>query len=155
MPHLLFICTANICRSPVAEGYFRHKIKETGRLDWTTGSAGTWAERVRGASRHGVDILAEKGIDISQHKSRMIDARILGEADLVLTMVSGHAEALRAEFPGQSDKIFLLSEMAGPAYDISDPYGGPRDEYELMVRDVTKLIDDGWDRIMQFGQKAE
>lgn len=152
MPHLLFICTANICRSPVAEAYFRQQAERKGLEDWQTSSAGTWAEYVRGASRHSVDLMAEQGIDISGHRSRMVDESILAEADLVLTMGGGHAEALRIEFPKYAAKIHLLSEMVGPGYDISDPYGGPRHEYEAMIRDVTRLIDDGWDRIISFGE---
>ena len=148
MPHVLFVCTANICRSPVAEGYFRQKAQSLGLTDMVTSSAGTWAERVRPASRYSVEVLAEKGIDIKAHRARMIDRAMLAEADLVLTMESGHAEALRVEFGDQASKIYLLSQMVGPTYDISDPYGGPRHEYEIMIRDVTKLIDDGWDRLI-------
>ena len=153
MPHLLFICTANICRSPVAEGYFRHKAAQAGLTNWVTSSAGTWAERVRPASRYSIEVLADKGIDIKDHQARMVDKAMLEAADIVLTMESGHAEALRVEFPTQAGKIFLLSEMVGPQYDISDPYRGPRHEYEIMVRDVTKIIDDGWDKIMNLGSQ--
>ena len=153
MPHLLFVCTANICRSPVAEGYFRHRAAALGLSDWEVSSAGTWAEHVRGASHFSVEVLSEMGVDIRDHRARMIDEAILAEVDLVLTMESGHAEALRAEFPAQAHKIHLLSAMAGPEYNISDPYGKARAEYEMMVRDVTHLIDDGWEQILALGYR--
>jgi protein-tyrosine-phosphatase len=154
MPHLLFVCTANICRSPLAEGYFRNRLQELELDDWSVSSAGTWAEQVRGASRYSVEVMADRGIQIDSHQARMINETILADADLVLTMESGHAEALRAEFPGQAYKVHLLSAMAGPEYNISDPYGGPRTEYEMMARDVIRLIDEGWEQIMALGDRA-
>ncbi|MCB0010308.1 MAG: hypothetical protein KDE09_05680 [Anaerolineales bacterium] len=154
MPHLLFVCTANICRSPLAEGYFRQRLQEQGLDDWIVSSAGTWAEQVRGASRYSVEVMSDMGVDIGSHRARMIDETILAGVDLILTMESGHAEALRAEFPRHAHKVYLLSAMAGPEYNIADPYGGPRTDYEMMARDVTRLIDEGWEQIMALGYRA-
>ena len=67
----------------------------------------------------------------------------------------GLSEALRAEFPDQAYKVCLLTEMAGPAYSVSDPYGGTREEYQRMVAEVTGLIDAGLPRIMNLALANE
>ncbi len=152
MAQILVVCTANICRSPVAEGLLRDRLDKSGRGDWTVASAGTWAQIERGASRNSVEVMARNGFDISNHRSRMVTEAQLAEADLVLCMEIGHAEALRAEFPDQAEKVFLLTEMVGRAYDVQDPYGGPYDEYERMYDTLEQLIDDGWERITELAE---
>ena len=97
MPHVLFICTANICRSPVAEGVLRRSLAERELTDWTVSSAGTWAMVARRASTNSIEVMAQRGVDINSHRARMVDEEILAEADLVLCMETGHVEALRAE----------------------------------------------------------
>lgn len=148
MPHILFVCTANICRSPVAEAVLRRRLRERGMADWTVGSAGTWAVQERGAAQNSVHVLAERGIDISDHRSRMVSREMLDEADLILCMESGHVEALKAEFPEVAHRIHLLSEMVGEGFGISDPYRGPLEEYQQMAVAVTDLIDRGLQRIV-------
>lgn len=103
----------------------------------------------RGASRHSVEVMQGNGFDISDHRARMIDAAMIADADLVLCMEVGHAEALRAEFPDVAHKVFLLSEMIDQQYNIADPYGGPYSEYVLMYRGLEEIIDNGLDRIIE------
>ena len=148
MPHILFVCTANICRSPVAEAVLRHRLEERGMEEWTVRSAGTWAIQERGAAQNSIRVLAERGIDISDHRSRMVSSELLKEADLILCMESGHVEALKAEFPEAVGRIHLLSEMAGESFSISDPYREPLEQYQRMANTVTDLIDGGLQRII-------
>lgn len=153
MPHVVFICTANICRSPVAEGLLRNRLQQQGRAGWRVSSAGTWAQLKRGAARHSIDLMAEKGIDIRDHQAQEVNAALLQEADLLLCMEPGHAEALRAEFPQASHKIYLLSEMDNRRYGIDDPYGGPYEGYKQMLADVEQLIDAGLPRIIELTEQ--
>lgn len=160
MPKIVVVCTANICRSPVGEAVLRQRLQRqaaaTGQqTEWQVSSAGTWAERGQLASAYSVELMAEQGLDISDHASQAVDKALVDEADLLLCMETGHAEALRAEFPGQAYKIHLLTEMAGPAYSVSDPYGGTRSDYQHMVDEVTRLIDAGLPRIMELALAAE
>lgn len=148
MPHIVFICTANICRSPVAEGLLRQRLQESGLDNWTVSSAGTWAQIRRGAASTSISLMAERGIDISEHQAREVTAALLEAADLILCMESGHAEALRVEFPEAAERIFLLSEMSGGIQGISDPYGGPVTGYVKMIDEVGYLIDAGLPRII-------
>ncbi len=149
MAHILIVCTANICRSPVGEALLRKRLAERGLDDWTVSSAGTWAQWQRGASQFSVDVMAERGIDISNHRARMIDESLLAEADLVLCMETGHVEALRIEFPAYANKIFLLSETVGKRYSVHDPFGEPLEMYQRMAAELSELIDAGLERIIE------
>lgn len=152
MPNILIICTANICRSPVGEVVLRDRLHKQGLTDWTVASAGTWAEPDRSAATFSRQLVAEQGLNLEEHRSRMVSEPDLAAADLVLVMETGHAEALRAEFPHYARKVFLLSEMAGPRYSVTDPYGGPLEAYQEMVTELTTLIERGLPRIVQLAQ---
>jgi protein-tyrosine-phosphatase len=151
-PHILVVCTANICRSPVAEAVLRDRLRQAGLSDWIVSSAGTWAERARSAAAFSTQILAEQGLDLTGHRSRVVTAEIMEAVDLLLCMESGHAEALRAEFPALAGKVYLLSQMIGRRFSISDPYGGSLEDYRRMVQDVTAVIEQGLPRIIELGQ---
>lgn len=151
MANILLVCTANICRSPVAEALLREYLQNMG-LEWDVNSAGTWAEPGQSASAFGVELMAEQGLDISRHTSKGVDGPLLSESDLVLCMESGHAEALRAEFPCFAHKIYMLTEMSDRRYSVPDPYGGPRKAYERMVGELTGLIETGLPRIIELAQ---
>ncbi|MFO7540703.1 MAG: hypothetical protein R6X32_21910 [Chloroflexota bacterium] len=155
MPHILVVCTANICRSPVAEAVLRDRLHKEGLTDWTVSSAGTWAVLTRPASRFSYELMAEQGLDISEHRATMVDAPQLKTADLVLCMESGHLEALRVEFPQYAHKIYLLSQTVGHHYSVADPYGGPLNAYRHMVQEITRLIETGLPRIIDLTQKME
>ena len=148
MPHILVVCTANICRSPVAEALLQDRLQQRGVTGWTVASAGTWAQLVRGAAHHSIVLMAEQGLDLSQHQAQMINETHLATADLVLCMTAGHVEALRVEFPQYAHKLHLISEAIGKRYDISDPYGQPIDAYRQMVRELTHIIDEGIETII-------
>ncbi|MFW6183562.1 MAG: low molecular weight protein arginine phosphatase [Chloroflexota bacterium] len=155
MPHILFVCTANICRSPVAEGLLQRHFEEQGMDAWTVSSAGTWAVQERGASRNSIAVLADRGIDIGAHQARMVNREMLEEADLVLCMESGHAEALHAEFSEMAHKIYMLSQMAGKRHSIADPYGAELPAYQRMLDEVETLIEQGLPRIIELaGENA-
>ncbi|RMH00795.1 MAG: low molecular weight protein arginine phosphatase [Chloroflexi bacterium] len=153
MPHILIVCTANICRSPVGEALLRDRLQKRGLHDWAVSSAGTWAKQVRGASQYSIQLMAEQGLDISAHQAQMVTAEHLADADLVLCMEVGHAEALKIEFPEYAEKIYLLSEMIGRRFSINDPYGGEIEDYRIMVAELTEIIDEGLDRIIELATR--
>jgi protein-tyrosine-phosphatase len=153
MPRILFVCTANICRSPVAEALFADWLRRHNMpAEWLAASAGTWADTGTPAAAYSREVLNERGLDLSAHRARRIDAEMLADANLVLCMTRAHCEALQVEFPQFSERIKPLSIMAGPAYDIDDPYGGPRSGYEAMVAELDDLIERGAQRILVAAQ---
>jgi protein-tyrosine phosphatase len=155
MPNILIVCTANICRSPVAEAILRDRLNTHGLTDWQVSSAGTWASTGQPAASMSAQLLAERGLDISGHASRPVNDSMLANADLILCMEAGHVEALRVEFSEHADRIYLLSEMVGERYEINDPYGGPRIAYQQMVNEVTALVEQGLPRIIELTREKE
>lgn len=155
MANIIIVCTANICRSPVAEAILRDRLSKQGLDGWQVKSAGTWASNGQPASHYSIEILAEEGLDIAGHTSRSVDDHLLGESDLILCMELGHVEALKAEFPQWASRIYPFSEMTGQLYGIHDPYGEPRPAYEKMVAELTRLIEDGLPRIIMLARNNE
>lgn len=153
MPSVLMICTANICRSPVAEGLLEQRLQQRGLTDWHVSSAGTWAEWERGASQNSIVVAEQQyGVDISAHRARMVTEAMLLDADLVLCMTANHVEALSVEFRTQRDKIFMLSQMIDRRFDIVDPYGKPLSAYERMGSEVAQIIDAGLTQIIELAE---
>lgn len=153
MPSVLVICTANICRSPVGEALLRDRLHKRGLDDWSVTSAGTWAQAGLGAARHSQELMAEQGIDLSNHRSRMVEKSHLDDADLVLCMELGHAEALQVEFPENGKKVHLISEMVGRNHSIADPFGRPIEMYRAMLSELTEIVDSGLDRIVALAEE--
>jgi protein-tyrosine phosphatase len=137
----------------MAEVLLRRRLEQQGLTGWQVESAGTWAMDGRPASRHAVQVMAERGIDLTPHRSRAVNRRLIADTDLVLTMTRDHAEALRVEFPDQAVKIHLLSEMKdGRRYDVDDPYGGPLAEYQACASELANLVEVGLERIKSLAQ---
>lgn len=149
MPAVLFVCTANICRSPMAVGIF-NKILEENKPegDWRVESAGTWGLDGEPAAAGSLAVMNNKGIDISEHRARRVNQELLQAFDLILTMESGQKESMRMEFPESSDRIFLLSEMVDQKQDVDDPYGGVFSEYEHAAEEIEEYLLDGFDTII-------
>ncbi len=158
MAHILIVCTANICRSPLVEAMLRRSLHEDpSRADWTVSSAGTWAQFERGAARYSQKIGKRIDLDLSEHVAKMITADMVAEADLVLVMTSNHKEGIQydREFREHAHKVFLMSEMIERSYDVVDPYGGPADGYEDMYREVDMLLSKGFDRIVKIASENQ
>ena len=153
MAHILIVCTANICRSPVAMVLLRDRLEGRGLSDWTVSSAGTWAMVQRGAATYSRAAMAQVGLDLDDHVARMVEEAYLRDADLVLCMEEGHVEALQNEFPQYADRVYLISEMAGPGYSVADPYGGQYVEYQRMAAEIAGIIDRGLDRIIALAEQ--
>jgi protein-tyrosine-phosphatase len=152
MAHILIVCTANICRSPVASALIQDRLNKSGRTDWTVSSAGTWAQVRRGAARNSIEVMKAHGFDLGNHQARMIENGHLRDADLILCMEIGHVEALRAEFPEQAHKIHLITEMIGRPYGVVDPYGGPMQAYEMMYETLVDVVDGGLERMVALAE---
>jgi protein-tyrosine phosphatase len=142
MTTFLIVCTANICRSPMAEGILCKKIQEHPHFQgWRVSSAGTWGRNGLPAAPEAIEVLERRGIDISEHRSRIITPEIIQAADLILTMENGHREALVVEFPEKRQQIRLITELVGASYDIEDPIGKPLAEFEKLAQEFDRMFD--------------
>jgi protein-tyrosine-phosphatase len=149
MPKLLFVCTANICRSPMAVGLFSKILKDKNTYGkWIIESAGTWALEGQPAAAGSQAVMKDKGLDISGHIARSVNQEIIQSSDLIITMESGQKESLCMEFSEYADRIYLLSEMTDQKQDIEDPYGGVFSEYELAASEIEEFLLKGFDTII-------
>jgi protein-tyrosine-phosphatase len=145
MRHILVVCTANQCRSPIAEGLIRDRLERAGIADAImVTSAGTWAQADRPASPHAITAMGERGVDLTRHRSREVDVEMIGGADLVLAMTESHRQALATEFRDAADRIRLFSSLGGGGWDIADPVGGSLDDYRATADELARLVDSGW-----------
>ena len=154
MPAILFVCTANRFRSPLAAACFQKELavrKPDG--DWQVSSAGTWTMDGQPAALEAMKGARQLGLDIRDHKSRIITAETIKNADVILVMEQGQKEALCSEFPDSAFKVHLLSEAAsGVAYDVPDPVSSAA--AGEIPGEVDELIHAGFDRICALARKS-
>ena len=148
MPSVLFVCTGNLHRSPMAEYIFKDMIGE--QSDWEISSAGTYTRNGMPTNNEVLTVLkGSYNIDASAHRTQVITRGKVYSHNLVLCMASNHKEALRAEFPDLKERIYLLSEMGGEIDSIDDPIGGPLSEYEATACEINEYLKLGFDRIVE------
>jgi protein-tyrosine phosphatase len=154
MPSVLIVCTANMCRSPMAEAILKQLVARRPDADqWHIESAGTWANYGSPATLFSQEVMRGMGMDISNHQSKPVTTELLQHFDLILTMTEQHKEALTIEFNQYADRIYLLSEMIGLMESIPDPIGGQLADYQETARLLQKILTRGLDKISQLTYK--
>ncbi len=138
MKKILFVCTGNICRSPMAAGMFNAYAKKNNMND-TAYSAGIFVTDSR-VDENAIKAMAEMGIDISAHVPMQFNDLFINEYDLILTMSPRHKESLVARGV-TSTKVYTLCEFVGEPGEVSDPYGGEEELYKKTAQQLKKLIE--------------
>jgi len=133
---VLFVCAGNICRSPLAEGIFRHLVEQAGRSsEFEIDSAGTggWHQG-EPPDRRSIAVAAGHGVDISNQHARRIASGDFGRFDLILAMDQDNLKNLRKVAPADAlGRLYLFNALAlGSNRDIPDPYYGSREDFEAV-----------------------
>jgi tRNA threonylcarbamoyl adenosine modification protein (Sua5/YciO/YrdC/YwlC family) len=149
---LLFVCTGNTCRSPMATllmqqrladrlGVGLEELEDRGLLVMSAGIAAMSGGR---ASPEAVHIMADRGLDLNRHESQPLSDRLVRFADLILTMTRGHREAILAQWPSTAPRTQVLGGTAG---DVVDPMGGTIEAYRRCAEQLDEFLKPWLDRL--------
>lgn len=133
MLRILFVCTGNTCRSPMAAALFNRRARERG-IDAEAGSAGVAAQPGAPASANAVLACAREGIDLSGHRARQLTPALVERADRIYGMSEAHRALLEARFPAARGKTRVLGGG------IPDPFGGDEGVYRLCLTAIGRAV---------------
>lgn len=148
-PTILFVCTGNTCRSPMAEGFCRETLKdvfsaEGSALPFRVLSAGTSAAEGQRADPMAVEAMKEMRIDVNEHRTRALSPALLDAADWIFTMTWAHRESILKIMPATRDRVWLLSsrseDIPDPVSKSIDRYRQVRDRIAHCMRDVIRVV---------------
>jgi protein-tyrosine-phosphatase len=144
MLNIVFVCTGNICRSPMAEGFLRYKWHNMERSDLTVSSMGIQGVNDSPATEYARAVCKENGFDISSHRARSPVGEELLKADLILCMEPVHKKFVQVFFPWRRDRVALLG--AWPDKEtrksaIQDPMGGSYKKYQKIFFIIKEHIE--------------
>lgn len=145
--HLLFVCTGNTCRSPMAAFFARAQIQHR-QLPWTAESAGLFATPGLPITAAAANALIHRQIPLQPHQSQPVSADLLARSNLILAMTRSHADELRTRFPEFAAKVVEFGQFANgkltgaPAHcDIVDPYGQSDEHYDMCATQIEHCIE--------------
>ncbi len=140
---ILFVCTGNTCRSPMAKVLLEHTWKKIARElpALEVNSAGLAADIDNAASRWAQEVMLDRNLFLGKHLTKQVSEELVVGADLILTMTEAHRKHLLSLFPGVQDKCFSLRSYVGSSGDIRDPFGGDKRVYEDIAGELEMLVE--------------
>jgi low molecular weight protein-tyrosine phosphatase len=140
---ILIVCSGNICRSPMAEGYLKEKLSNLKMNNINVYSAGTLNISGKSADDNAIAACLDNGIDIRSHVSYGIIQLPVGSAGLILVMEEGHRESIIDNFPIAEGKTHLLGDFSpdNPGCEIDDPIGLPLECFQESFKEIKTCLD--------------
>ena len=142
--NILFVCTGNLCRSPLAEGYMRKILADEGLLEVEVSSAGCWAGNGAPVSEGAKQVAEENGFQLSAHLTRKVTHEMVARADIVAVMDEEQREEVVNLAPAEEEKVILLRSFAPDGslqrY-IPDPYGDNLDSFRNVFQLIKESVD--------------
>ena len=147
MPRIVFVCTRNQFRSPLAAAIFKKELAVRNITDaWRVDSAGSWVNDLVPPTPDAFIEAKKRGLDLSTHIAHGIETLDLDTIDLLFVMEQGQKESILFDFPKLRDRIYLLSELSGPPYSIPDPYI-TKETFSDIASEIETLIKGNVDKI--------
>ncbi len=150
---ILFVCTGNLCRSPMAEYLMKEMARQYG-IDIEVKSAGILAVHGEPATEETVAVLQELGINVKSHRSKPLDWDLLDWADIILTMEGWQKRQILTRVPEMDNKVFTLTEFAGEEGEVTDPYGTARQTYRQVRDQIYMLVEKALRKIICIGEDS-
>ncbi len=141
-PHILIVCTGNLCRSPMAQVYLQHRFRSLA-IPATVESAGIMAAEGYPAPPQVQRVVAAMGLDLSTFRSRPLMPGMIRRADWILVMEPWHRSWILSHFPAFKDRVVLLGSFLDGADDalIPDPYGESLSVYQFVWNLLRHAVD--------------
>lgn len=155
MSKIVFVCTKNQFRSPLAAAIFRNElvVQKFPPL-WQVDSAGSWVSQIAPATPEALIEAQKRGLDLKDHLSKGIEEIPRSSIDVMFVMETGQKESILLDYPRLKKRVFLLSELIGLEFSIPDPYQ-TSEPYSTIASEIESLIIPNFEQILYLAEHAK